>query len=593
MATVDKKLRDKEKAQAFIQRIRSADKYHEKWADKFKVKACEKYYEGFQWNAPANYDPYTINLIFSTVEIKLPSLTFDKPISLIRPKPGRQHWDSEKAFAGAIQKEDILNTFLMDSDNSVPEEIRLAVLDSFFRFGIVEVGFSANYIENPNAGKPVLKNDNTPYSSDTGEILEQPKMIPIEEYNYIKRIPAKCFRVGGIDSFKLSRCNWCGYYEYVRTEDLVAAGKDDIINNVESLKWAGARSEEFLEYDEDSEDFKNSGDLTKIWHIWDNRAHSKYIIADSQEELLLDKPFNRLPLFPLVFHNRTHGFYPIPPVFNMLSPQNEQNESREMMRVHRRRFVRKYFVDKNKLDDVQEVDKLENGPDGTHIYVNGNPNEIAAPLQNADLGASASQSMIVSKDDFLIVSGTSAESILGRGGSDTATEATIIQQRTSIRESGGTKIVARWLASIFKEILLQMKENNVLPYWILKTQDWEQADLTTLDDFDFEVDIDVSIISPIETERAKKGYMEFLAILNNYPQMSISPDIVREAANIVGYRNEKIIKQFMEMAQIAMIGMIEQGKQNLAALSQRQVAKSTPDQQEQITNQLTNQVGLQ
>ena len=66
-----------------------------------------------------------------------------------------------------------------------------------------------------------------------------------------------------------------------------------------------------------------------------------------------------------------------------------------------------------------------------------------------------------------------------------------------------------------------------------------------------------------------------------------------EAARVIGYRNQKVLKQFQEMATIAMIGQIETGKQQIAAMAQRQTAMSTPNTQEKVTNQLQNQIGLQ
>ena len=274
-----------------------------------------------------------------------------------------------------------------------------------------------------------------------------------------------------------------------------------------------------------------------------------------------------------------------------------------MMRTHRRRFLRKYFYDQNKITSAPMIDKLENGPDGTFIGVEGDPNTVCQPLQNADLGSSSAQSMVVSKDDFNIISGTSSEQ---RGEADrtTATQATIISNRTQIRDKRATLVVAAWLKSIGREVLLQMKENNVLPYWIQKAEGsesepdkpvWQKIILSELDDIDFEIDISATSISPIAGDEEKKSFLEFLAVLTNYPMVSMSPTLVQETADKLGYRNQKTIAEFMQLAQLQMIGKIEEGKQALmkiGALPQRTVAQATPPRGEQITNQLTNQVGL-
>lgn len=74
----------------------------------------------------------------------------------------------------------------------------------------------------------------------------------------------------------------------------------------------------------------------------------------------------------------------------------------------------------------------------------------------------------------------------------------------------------------------------------------------------------------------------------------MSPTLIREAAERIGYKgNEKVIKEFQNMAILAMVGQAQNAQGGPgAAAAQRQVAKSTPNQMEQITNQLQNQVGM-
>lgn len=580
----------------WAERVRRSTDHYKKWEEDFKARTCEQYYEGKQWlNTPNVYSPYVINLVFSTIEVKLPNLVFTEPIAQIKPKPGRESWNSEAANADAQLKEDIVNAFATDPDNCVPDEIELAILDSFFRFGIIEVGFSADWVDNPNAGKPWVKDDGSVFMDGENQVIKEPDKLPVSEQNYIKRIPARNFRVGGIDNYKLERCSWCGYWEFVALEEL-KANKN---LKTDEISYSGNRSADFVYLDDEGNE-QRQGDLVRLWHIWDNRAKVKYIFSEDHMKILAQEKFDRLPLFPLIFHKRTRGFYPMPPVSNWLSPQNEINESREMQRIHRRRFTRKYFYDKNKIPDQQDIDKLENGPDGTFIGIEGDPNTAAAPLQNADLGASLNAAQVVSKDDFNIVSGTSAEQ-RGQADRQTATQSNIINERTAVRETRYSGIVARWISAIFREVLLQMKEKNVLPYWIEKTQGefaeqtiWQQILLQeSLEDFDFEVRIDIAALSPQANDDREKGFLKFLAVLKENPQLAMSPDLVQEAANIFGYRNRKVLKQMMEMAQLAMIGQIEQGKQAVqGAMSQRTVQQATPPEPQQINNQVANLAGL-
>ena len=583
-----------EAASLWSPRLQKADEYYMKWSDRFKCETAENYYEGFQWANTGTYAPYVMNLVFSTIEVKIPNLLFSEPIATIRPRPGKAEYDPDTAWAGALIKQDVLNTWSTDKDNKLVPEMELCIVDAFFRFGIMEVGFSTDWIENPNANKPVLKSERN-QDSESGEVLREPEMIPLSEVNYVRRVEPWRFRVGGMDSYDLERCNWCGYYEYVRREDLLAAKN---LKNLDQVTGGpAARSEEYVEKDGASSDEENpQGDLVKIWKLWNNRTKEKIIYNETNSAIHLCKSFKRLPLFPLLYHKRSKGFYPLPPVFNWLPMQNETNEAREMQRIHRRRFIRKYFYNKNLIPDEVEADKLQNGPDGSFIGVEGDPEKVAAPLQNAALDQSATQTLVVSRDEFNLVSGTTSEQ---RGVSDreTATQSVIINKRSQVREGRSAKTVSNWLEDILKEVLLQMKENNVLPYWIMKTQgeksDWEAIMLEELDDFDFDVVIDVAQMSTTAQDEGKKNFLEFLAVLNNYPQMAFSPDLIREAARQIGYRNEKVLKPMIEMATIAMVGQIEQGKAAVSQMAQRQTAMSTPNEMEKTGNQLKNQVGLQ
>lgn len=593
----EQKQRDAELGQIWSERIEKADRYYKEWETKFKCNQSEEYYEGFQWRETGNYSPYVINLVFSTIEVQRPTLVFQKPAFSITAKPGKLAWDEATAAKQAAIQSDVLNNYAMAEENEFADEIEQAIIDSYFRFGLVEVGFSTDWIDNPNADKPILRSDSQPMKAQDGTVLREPAKLPEIEWNYVKRIDPKNFRIGGIDNYKMKRCNWVGYFEFVREEDLKA---NSSLKNTENIGNLQSRSADFVPSEDKNQPVQ--GDVLKVWRIWDLRAKKRLLLSDSHGIIFQEKDFKRLPLFPLKFYERRRGFYPVPPVFNWLSPQNEINEGREGMRTHRRRFQRKFFYDSGKISNAPQIDKMENGPDGTFIGVDGDPSTVCAPLQNADLGASASQSMVVSKDDFNIISGTSSEQ---RGEADrtTATQATIISNRTQIRDKRATLVVAAWLKAIGREVLLQMKENNVLPYWIQKSEGpgveqdpvWQKIILAELADIDFELNIDITSISPLASDEKKKGFLEFLAVLTNYPMVSMSPELVQETADILGYRNQKVLGQFMQMAQLQMLGKIAEGQaalQQAGALPQRTVAQATPPRGEQITNQLKNQVGL-
>jgi hypothetical protein len=373
------------------------------------------------------------------------------------------------------------------------------------------------------------------------------------------------------------------------------------------LEFAGARTIEFDQGFEDrSSELDNlckSGDVVKLWHFWDIRRHEFHLFTDvNTKDYLFSAPFGDLPLYELKYHNRRRGFYPIPPVSQWLPSQDDVNEASEQIRVHRRRGNRKYLTRKGAMD-TDEFDKVINGPDGTFGEVEGDPSTVAAALPLAPLGNEVTQALVLSKDSFNIVSGTRSEA---RGVADrtTATQATIVDQRSRIRETRPKIIVANWLNKIARRIM-EVQQRITLPFWIEVNNTQEEIllgnvretqkiyqEITGLDieGTDFNVNINVSSMSPIDSEEAKNKFLEFMAIINNYPQIALSPVLIRETADRVGYKtNEKVLRDLQNMALLAQAA---QQQQMQDALAQRTVAEATPPAQEQINNQIQNQIGL-
>jgi len=598
---------DETPVQSCLSKIRAANDYHKKWWDRFSVSDSIKYYEGQQWAGYStsfrkDYRPCVVNLVFSTIEVQLPSLLFSNPVFNISPKKTRD--DPEGETRRTQLQEAALNTFITDPDNLFVEEIEDAIIDSYFAFGLIEVGFDSNYIINPNADKPYLKKDGSELSDSTGKVLVQPKEIPEWEQVYVKRIHPAQVRVGGMDSKYLERCNWVAYYEYV---DLIDIKENKSLKNTDLITFAGSRTEEFDKGYEDRstelDSLYKSGDIIKIWHYWDLRRREFHLFTDVVlKDYLFTKEFSNLPLFPLKYHNRRRGFYPVPPVSQWLSSQDDINEANEQVRVHRRRGDRKYILSKGRMD-TNEFDKVINGQDGAYAEAEGDPSTIAAVLPLASLDSSVDKSLLLSKDNFNIVSGTRSEA---RGVADrtTATQASIMDARSQIRESRPKVIVANWLNKIARQIMLNQQQIT-LPFWVelnetkeenlfgnvQETQKlYEEITGLELEGQDFTVKIDVTSMSPIDNEDAKNRFLEFMAVINNYPQIALSPILIRETAERIGFKtNERVLRELQDMALLAQTAQQEQMQ---GALAQRSVAKVTPNANEQINNQLQNQVGL-
>lgn len=590
-------------------RISAANKYYQAWESKFKCKILEKFYEGFQWeNIPDSYFPYTINEFYGIIKIKTAHYLFSRPHFLVSPKPGNSDYNLEGASSSAQLKEDVLNTIVDDPNVKFKQEIRLAFLDSIFRFGIMEVGYAADWIANPRAGKPLYKsqltNDQILFGKD--RIVREPDELPAHERIYFKRIHAKRFRIGGVDASYLENCSWVGYWDWVYREDIQNAKG---LKNVDKLLGTAVPYitddyDDFASLQGEDENIIKGGNTVKVWHIWDIRAKNRLLVLDSPCGILREAPYKRLPFGDFRWDVRTHGWYPIPPAFQWISPQVELNEAREQLRCHRRRFTRKYQVLRDSVDP-DEKEKLMNGPDGTYVEVN-RPGAIA-PIEDANNNLSVRDSFVVSAEDMQKISGTASEMV--QGDRQTATETNIVNTRASIREDYEASDVQDWICLLAREALILAQEKLVSGIWVKLTSDTvdfmaefkenaEKFRYVTSDDmadgYDFRIVVDITSLSPIKAQEEKRKFIEFLSIMAQFPTISLDPDLVREAAYRVGYRNEKVIKKMQQVALLNMLGQANQagmqmGQQGGPVAEQitNQVAPSdTADIQNQIKNQL-------
>jgi hypothetical protein len=605
------KIRPNDIATAWAIRFDNTREYFERWEERFRCKQMSEYYEGIQWdNVPPSAEPYTANLVYSTIETKLPGMAFMNPQASFKPKPSKTDWNPDRAYAQAKLRQDACNQFLSDPANDFVGVIEQGIIDAQFRFGIVEVGYDASWIVNPKAPRPILASDNDEQIDSTNDYtLTKPREIPDYENIYVRNINPRRFRICGNSRWKLENNDWCGYWEYQRIADLkaVPAFKEKLDN----VLYANAISSDFvhgLEYDNEN---RENGDCIKILHIFDLRAKKRHVIAYTERILLASIDFTRCPLKVLRYSRRAKepdSFYPIPPASQWKSPQDEYNESKEQLRSFRKRFLRKFLIKDGSFVSEEEIDKLMDGYDGTCSTVVGPLSDAIAPVPMPSVGAEVMQAMATSRDDFNTVSGTSAEQRL-QADRQTATQSKIIDARTSIRESRVNSQTSNWINEIITEIAKLQAEKLTLPFWVrVSTQapqtfqelqivqdNYKLIDpVTDLDEnFDFDVQVSLSTISPIENERDKNAFFEFLAALNQYPQLAFSPELIRHLAEKVNLRAESVIVEAQKMALVAQLGQQAQAEEAMSQMaSQRTMAAATPPNMEQVTNEMQNQVGL-
>jgi hypothetical protein len=194
----------------------------------------------------------------------------------------------------------------------------------------------------------------------------------------------------------------------------------------------------FLREDEDPTD-----DRIVLFELWDKRTFKYFVFAHGIHTPLVEEetwpyeylegfPYKMLPFIPVVDEP-----FPIGIPRWIEDQQLELNRTRSFEFEHRRRFVRKYAVDKNQIEEG-ELQKFKTGGDGTVILVDGPPNDIIIPIQDAPLPADQYRIEDLINQDFRELTG--ADELLQGGALPSRTTATEIGARQQII---GLKVEAR------------------------------------------------------------------------------------------------------------------------------------------------------
>ena len=131
-------------------RVAQAVKTREQWERDFKVETLERYFLGQQGDSETVF-----NHFWGTIRDTRPALFYTAPKFFIRSEPGRAAPASD-AFARAA--EGVLEA-ISRRDHNLKLSGKLAVLQAYFRLGVLKVIYDPRMEPNPIAGQPIWQAD--------------------------------------------------------------------------------------------------------------------------------------------------------------------------------------------------------------------------------------------------------------------------------------------------------------------------------------------------------------------------------------------------------------------------------------------------
>jgi hypothetical protein len=560
----------------WMKRIRAADKAREDWESRYEVVRCREYWAGIQRDEPtdnAGQRKSQINLIAPTLRARIPSLYFYYPFARVVASPSKSDTMGATVDDKAQLLQDTANSLLRDPRCGLKEQTLIALKEAHWAFGAIEVGYSADFIDNPSlkSTMPPLKE-----TEQTEGVEAYPKVVS-DEWFWTRRIPPRQVIVAAPETTVVSELDWVGYWEFQRVEDVKRA---PAYSNTSSLKASGGE-------DKQAGDTDTSADDVKIYKIWDQRTLTRYVFAEGHDKPLMKQEYQRLPLFFLRFETEPDRFRPIPPISHLLGIQDEYNDSREFLRLQRVTRVPRYTVDEEGVDPA-ELEKFESNEPNVWIKRRQNTSgDVVSPVMQPNMSDSSLQSLTLSRQEFDQLSGIGAEA-RQQASSGTATQAAIMNQRQTIQDSFDRFTVANWLGSIIRELVLLAIDKMTLPRWIQINSDQyspefmqdaqviaglhREITLQNLqdanDDLRWDVSVDVESLSPVSEQEKQAQWMQALNLISNpavAPLLAMSEPLLKRTLDLNGIKNAKdqgaIRQALMQKAQMEMQMAQQQGGQ--------------------------------
>ena len=552
------------------ERISLAKKERADWEKQFRVKLARDYFEGKQNPGYPDEEWITINKIYSHLQAQLPSLYSLDPYYYIKLKKSYSTKPEDIALWEKKGKTRAAVLNYLKGELKLKEKARLAIQDAHFAYGIVKTHYCVDEEENPEAGKPMLGDNETPMlDPDTREPLYQPDTLPVNERYAVTRVHFDDFLwlagSGPLDD------KWLGLAERIRLTSDEAEKKygKKILKNIkpsevdetkEEDKGVIARAKSFF-----GKKGEKRQDIYTFWEIYDLIRKEWLTIAENGDEPIKDP--DKLPpgveCHPyaiLRFTLRDNSPYPIPPISQGLDPQKEIGLARSRLLTHRKRFNRKYEVVTRLLEDDSELSKLESGDDGTLIKVQSQ-GAIRA-IEDAPLDQMGYQELALLNNDLIEIFGA-PDHARGIANAGSATEASLLDRRLEIREGDRMSQVSDFLGEIGRKLdqLVQahMDKEEAIRVTGPQGEVWEQVKPSDYEKIngEYEYGVAVGSTAPRLPDIERSQWIAFMSqVIIPFPHILTAPNIMKRMAAMFHIEDEAALEEFRQLGLKIMSGQM-------------------------------------
>ena len=567
----------------WLQRIRSARKLRTDWERKYDVQEIEEFYEGEQVRGVPLGDK-AINHFTATIRTTQPGLLFRDPKFLARPKPGKASPVSKEKAKIA---EGVLEAIARQDEN-LENASKLALLQNFFRIGVLKIIYDPKLEPNPRSGEPIFATDaNGNYirgtdgqpqpeaDPQTGQPMTEPEFVMADETYRWEWVDAKNMLLPdeGPDA---SRWTWVGEEIEVSLEDAKADERFPAEMRAR-MKPSGEKNEDEPEYSTEDKNNENLDPCFRYVECYDLKAKRWYILSENEDfqDYLLDEPLpdgiEDHPYAIILGWKPEMGkkacSWPIPYVKDWVYLQKEYNIRRQQMMEGAKRSARKIGYDATTFDDSDEAVKALVSSKDMEAVLLKDVNRPPIPLGESDLNPSIYNDVPALQMDWRIVTGQTGQKLSGASSSDTATEASFVEQASNMRDAELQRDVVRWLKCAGRKMWQVVQKTLTLRMFVaIKGMDDKAISMylqsafgippqalamfpaladsliqrfgetnlqpVTREQLDFEADIDIvpGSTRPRNLSVERQQWLEFLTLLAQAPQIALARGLLEETA---------------------------------------------------------------
>lgn len=581
----------------WMKRIEVAKSVKDSWSKQYRVEDCYQYWRGKQRDEPTDGLDRKAqhNMMHPDVDEQIPSVYFYEPYGKVVASPGHEDTPGETITQKCQLLQDTGIALTRDKKAGFRENSFLALKESYWAFGVVETGYDPDFIENPMAERPPLRENEDveatglpPEPGGLGYGLTQnPQGVPAVQYPqdqnvggpvrdqmgltagagsdyqslkaelkrlrgtlggetfYVKYIPSTQVFISASDRPVMETNDFICYYEDYAIEDVKASTAYSNTDDLEPTADLGGPTGD------------DATARVRLWRIYDFRTRNKITLAQGHDKFLMQREWKCGGLQVLRHDIDPYHFYPIPPLYLKLDAQDEYNDSAEYLRKQRIGTVPRYTFDEDAVDPT-EAAKFQSRDMNVMIPRKAGTHAAIEPVSQPTTSQTAIQTLALGEKEFIKASSSSGDPLSPP--TQTATRAALAANKINSLEGFKRNIVGTWLGFIIEDLLLLAIDYMSLEKWVAINVDMDSVmapqaasivaqtfQLVTAEKLryasiglEWHIEVETDTLTPVaESERGQK-LMEVLNFISNPSAaalMTAAPNLLKRIMSLAGIRN--------------------------------------------------------